>query len=145
MIERAYADKHFEDPEVITELALCTRKANRHSAVLVIQIIIKLVDKILQAVHELLRSDKGVLQDMHVKVIYSHCARFYVTDQVLYIAMIAPETDLFYLPVDSPEWALFKEIYTFHEFPDCEKLVKAYLGFYDYLAIANAILTKQTD
>lgn len=59
--------------------------------------------------------------------------------------MITPETDLFYQPLDSPEWELFGSIYTFHQFSDVEKLVKAYLGFFDYLAIANAILTKQSD
>lgn len=76
MIERAYADKHFEDAEVITELALCKRKANRHAAVLVITAIVKLVDKILTAIEE---SGEDLL-DKHVKVIYSHCARIYVAD-----------------------------------------------------------------
>ena len=76
MIERAYADKHFEDAEVITELALCKRQANRHAAVLVITTIIKLIDKILQAIES---SDEELL-DKHVKLIYSHCARIYVAD-----------------------------------------------------------------
>lgn len=96
MIERAYADKHFEDPDVITELALCTRKANRHAGVVVITIIVKLVEKILSAIYETSTSQTTGLTDKHVKCIYSHCARFYVADQILYIALITPESDIFY-------------------------------------------------
>ena len=32
-----------------------------------------------------------------------------------------------------------------HEFANPEKVVKAYLGFYDYLAIANATMSKHSE
>lgn len=46
MIERAYADKKFEDPKIITQLAIGKRKINRHAATLVIDTINKLLIKI---------------------------------------------------------------------------------------------------
>ena len=41
MIERAYADKRFEDAEVITELANGRRECNLHAASLVLRVISK--------------------------------------------------------------------------------------------------------
>lgn len=46
MIERAYADKKFEDPKIITQLAIGKRKFNRHAATLVIATINKILIKI---------------------------------------------------------------------------------------------------
>lgn len=47
MIERAYADKKFEDGDVIRELALGSRVANRHAACVVLNLMIKGMDLIL--------------------------------------------------------------------------------------------------
>ena len=41
MIERAYADKRFEDAEVITELANGRRECNLHASALVLIVISK--------------------------------------------------------------------------------------------------------
>ena len=56
--------------------------------------------------------------------------------------MIAPEDDIFYQQEENDDWRLLRTVYRLHEFPDNDKLVKAYLGFYDYLAIASAALSK---
>jgi hypothetical protein len=50
MIERAYADKKFEDPEVIKELSLGARRANRHAACVVLNLVNKGLDRILAKV-----------------------------------------------------------------------------------------------
>jgi hypothetical protein len=41
MIERAYAEKRFEDAEVITELANGRRECNLHSSALVLRVVSK--------------------------------------------------------------------------------------------------------
>jgi hypothetical protein len=41
MIERAYADKRFEDADIITELASGSRECNLHASTAVIKVIIK--------------------------------------------------------------------------------------------------------
>lgn len=52
MIERAYADKRFEDPVVIAELSLGKRKANRHAGTLVVNSIEKLIGRVLFVINE---------------------------------------------------------------------------------------------
>ena len=47
MIERAYADKRFEDPEVITDLANGRRECNLHASALVLRVISKQI-KVIQ-------------------------------------------------------------------------------------------------
>jgi hypothetical protein len=51
MIQKAYADKKFEDPKIITHLAIGKRKINRHAATLVIQTINKLLTNIITIVN----------------------------------------------------------------------------------------------
>jgi hypothetical protein len=41
MIQRAYADKKFEDPEMIKELANGERECNTHAATLVVNVTAK--------------------------------------------------------------------------------------------------------
>ena len=45
MIERAYADKKFEDPKIIKQIATGQRQINRNASILVISTIIKLLEK----------------------------------------------------------------------------------------------------
>ena len=78
MIERAYADKKFEDPKIIAELAIGKRQINRHAATLVIETINKLLEKVLLVINQSL-SDH-ILLDISVKKIYSACSRLYVGD-----------------------------------------------------------------
>lgn len=80
-----------------------------------------------------------------VKAIYAQCARFYVADLVFYTALVAPQTDIFYQQPDSPDWQLLKSVFTVHYFPDCHKVVRAYCAFFDYIAIANAVTSKQDE
>ena len=49
MIERAYADKRFEDPVVIAELSLGKRKANIYAGTLVVLTVEKLIKRVLSA------------------------------------------------------------------------------------------------
>jgi hypothetical protein len=51
MIQKAYADKKFEDPKIITQLAIGKRKINRHAATLVILTINKLLNNIINIVN----------------------------------------------------------------------------------------------
>lgn len=78
MIQKAYADKKFEDPKIITQLAIGKRKINRHAATLVIQTINKLLTNIITIVNQSLNTT--VLSDISIKKIYSTCSRFYVAD-----------------------------------------------------------------
>lgn len=64
---------------------------------------------------------------------------------MLYIALVTPESDVFYQNTDSPDWNLLNTVYTLHEFPDNHRLVKAYLGFYDYIALANAVASRHDE
>ena len=50
MIERAYADKRFEDPHVITDLAAGKRSCNSHAATLVLRLVANQITRILQVV-----------------------------------------------------------------------------------------------
>jgi hypothetical protein len=50
MIERAYADKKFEEPKVIKQIATGQRQINRHAATLVISTVIKLLQKVIQVI-----------------------------------------------------------------------------------------------
>jgi len=52
--------------------------------------------------------------------------------------MLAPLTDLFYQDPESEDWHLFRKIYDLHSFSDSDKLVRAYLSFYDYIGLATA-------
>ena len=45
----------------------------------------------------------------------------------------------------SDVWQNLLNYYTFHEFPDNKKVVKAYESFYNYVAIGNAMLSKQSE
>ena len=50
MIERAYADKKFEDPKVIKQIATGQRPINRHAATLAIGTVVKLLAKIIHVI-----------------------------------------------------------------------------------------------
>jgi hypothetical protein len=56
--------------------------------------------------------------------------------------MLAPLTDVFYQPSNSPDWQVLKSVYSVHEPPDPNSLVKASLLFYDIISFANAAISK---
>jgi hypothetical protein len=64
---------------------------------------------------------------------------------VLYIALNTSESDIFYQAGDSPDWEFLKSVYQVHHFPDTDKIVNAYLSFLDYIALGNAMISKQKD
>jgi hypothetical protein len=144
MIERAYADKKFEDAQVIRELSLGVRLANRHAGCIVLNLMIKSLDLILGVIDKLKLEEAGLLNN-DVKAIYAQCARFYVADLVFYTALIAPDTDIFYQIGHSADWTLLKSVYRVHYFPDGHKIVRAYCAFFDYIALANAVTSKQDE
>lgn len=59
--------------------------------------------------------------------------------------MATPMDDIFYQELSSTDWSILLDCYSFHEFPDNKKVVKAYKNFYKYVAIGNAMLSKQSD
>lgn len=63
----------------------------------------------------------------------------------MYYAMCTPEDDIFYQDVTSESWQNLLNYYSFHEFPDNTKVVKAYHSFYNYVAIGNAMLSRQSE
>ena len=121
------------------QIANHSKRVNRHAASLVIETIVKILVRIIEQINA--SCAKDFFGKSEVQSIYALSAKFYVADQVLYIAMITPESDIFYQPKDSPDWELMSYVYTQHDFTDPEKLVKANLGFYDYIAIGNAALS----
>jgi hypothetical protein len=60
MIERAYSDKRFEDANVITELSLGQRKANRHAACIVINLVSKGVQLLVNLIMSVDLEGKGL-------------------------------------------------------------------------------------
>jgi Hormone-sensitive lipase (HSL) N-terminus len=82
-----------------------------------------------------------------IKKIYIQSAKLYIGDFILYAAFKTPIDDVFYQAVDSDAWSLLLNCYSYHEFADNQKVVKAYKSFYNYVAIGNAMLSqrKETD
>ena len=78
-----------------------------------------------------------------IKKIYSLCAKLYLADLLIYMAMQSPESDIFYQDINTDDWKSLLGCFNQHVFPDSLKLVKAYQGLYSYLAIANAMMSKQ--
>lgn len=79
MIERAYADKRFEDAEIITELANGHRECNLHASCVVLRVISKQIGVIQQVIALAIR-DSAFLSKFDVKRIYASCSRIFVAD-----------------------------------------------------------------
>jgi hypothetical protein len=77
-----------------------------------------------------------------IKRIYVLSAKTYIADFILYSAMCTPETDIFYQDINCKDWGTLLNCYTYHEFEDNKKVVKAYKNFYNYVAIGNAMKSK---
>lgn len=92
---RAYEDKEYEITEMTAAFEKFERKANRHSATLVLICLNKLCE-ILIKVCELASNLNGRISSYLIKRIHVLCSKMYPADLVLYIAMAVPEDDLFY-------------------------------------------------
>ena len=78
-----------------------------------------------------------------VKRAYVLCARTYVSDFVMYISITTPMNDIFYQDVQSDDWKKMLDIFTFHDFGNHRKLVKAYESFQDFIAVGHAMMSRQ--
>jgi hypothetical protein len=61
---------------------------------------------------------------------------------MLFVAMNAPQDDLFFLPEDHPDWQLIKSRFSYIEFKDDNRVINSYKRFYEYVATGNAFMSK---
>ena len=80
-------------------------KVNSNAATLVIVCIVKMQEILLQICKRALEMT-GKITSQIVRKIYCTCAKMYVSDMVLYAAMLTPDDDIFYQDASSESWKL---------------------------------------
>ena len=91
----------------------------------------------------LAKKQYGRMTGTAIKRAYVLCARTYISDFVLYIAMTTPTTDVFYQEVSSEDWQSLLGIFEYHDFGNTRKIVKAYESFQDFIAVGHAMMSRQ--
>lgn len=116
-------------------------KVNSNAATLVIVCIVKMQEILLQICKRALEMT-GKITSQIVRKIYCTCAKMYVSDMVLYAAMLTPDDDIFYQDASSESWKLVMKCFEQHQFKNSSKILKAYGKFHEYLAIGNCVMNR---
>eukprot|EP00347_Sterkiella_histriomuscorum_P000824 403374374 len=140
---KCYEDKNYHRNQEVQQMREFTLKVNTNAATLVVVCIVKMQTILLQYCKRALEM-KQKMNSKLVRRIYVTCSKMYVSDMILYNAMLANENDIFYQDASSEAWQLVMKCYEQHEFKHSKRLIRAYNSFHDYLAIGNCVLNKQS-
>ena len=95
-----YDDKKYECPETTHDFLVGKKLINRHASTLVLACLIKLFDNLIPmleiTLENLSKKKYDRISNTLIKQIYVLCAKTYIADFILYIAMSTPESDIFY-------------------------------------------------
>eukprot|EP00347_Sterkiella_histriomuscorum_P001768 403370757 len=138
---KAYEDKNYENEDIIAQIKSYKHKINRNAVTLVFSSIVKIFEILLNQCREALNC-KQELPSRVIKRIYVTSAKTYVSDLVVYSAMLASHQDIFYQDPCSSDWQTIVKIYDQHVYPDHQKVVKAYQNFFQFVALGNALMSK---
>jgi len=144
---RVFDEKNYEDESRSKDMQEGRVEANRNAATLVLTVLLKLYNAALPHLEQiqtfLAKKQYGKVGGTAIKRAYVLCARSYIADFVLYIAMTTPATDVFYQEVSSEDWQALLGIFEYHDFGNTRKLVKAYDSFQDFIAVGHAMMSRQ--
>lgn len=97
---RIYDEKNYDWPAQTQAFLQCQTEINRHSATLVLSVLIKLYDMLIPHLDKILdylsKRQYTKITGTVIKKAYVYCARTYIGDYVLYTSMSTPESDIFY-------------------------------------------------
>lgn len=123
-------------------------EVNRNAATLVVICINKLYEVLIGLMEGEFNSKSTLQRGISIRMlkrIYSTCAKLYITDFLLYIAMKSPKDDIFYIPPSNVNWETLGRHYYKHEFPNPRKIINAYQNFFALVAISNAMINKSAN
>ena len=107
MVEKQFFMEDYEDYDQTRRFLLLEEPINLHACCLLLHCFSKLLSMLSD---ELCLIKEGPISRKSVSKIFVLIQRIYLSDQMLYQAMRAPVSDLFYQPEDSADWKLYSEI-----------------------------------
>eukprot|EP00347_Sterkiella_histriomuscorum_P013953 403362725 len=140
-MEKAYTDLSYINPETVLKIQSNEIQVNIHAATLVILCINKMY-QIMLNYGFLLVTGKSIVDTKSIRKLFVHCSKIYITDQMLYVSMVAPKDDLFYKNENDECWKYLMQYYSCVEYPDDHKVLSSYKTFYQNIALGNAFVSK---
>lgn len=108
-------------------------------------LVFRVLSKMCRVIDECIKKFKKDKDRSSLKMFLIYASKFNVCTDMIYAAFCAQEDDLFYKPLDHPDWQLIFANYSYYEPTNLTKFVNESQGIVDFMALAAAFMSKGSD
>ena len=74
-----------------------------------------------------------------------YASKFKLVGELIYAAILSDENDIYYKPLESEDWDLLFQHYSYYEPKNLKKFIKQYKDVTEFMAFGSAFMSKAED